>query len=41
MEAATHWFGKACDMFRPWDDSEDEPVPEEQKLAFAQTSDVY
>ncbi|PPQ73056.1 hypothetical protein CVT26_014648 [Gymnopilus dilepis] len=40
MEAATHWFGKACDMFRPWDDSEDEPVPEEQKLAFAQTSDA-
>ncbi|KAF8900160.1 hypothetical protein CPB84DRAFT_1847410 [Gymnopilus junonius] len=40
VETATHWFGKACDMLRPWDDSDEEEIPEEQKQAFAQTSDA-
>ena len=38
----TGWFGKACELMRPWGDSEntDDAIPEEQKQAFAETSAV-
>ncbi|KAF9562878.1 hypothetical protein CPC08DRAFT_633569 [Agrocybe pediades] len=36
----TSWFGKACDFIRPWEDNDEEEIPEEQKLAFTRTSEA-
>ncbi|KDR78325.1 hypothetical protein GALMADRAFT_245445 [Galerina marginata CBS 339.88] len=39
-EPVTSWFGKACELIRPWEDSDEEEIPDEQKQAFAQTRDA-
>lgn len=40
VEPPTSWFGKACNLIRPWEDNEDEDIPEEQKQAYIQTREV-
>ncbi|PPQ82740.1 hypothetical protein CVT25_009294 [Psilocybe cyanescens] len=40
VEPPTSWFGKACNLIRPWEDNEDEDIPEEQKQAYIQTREA-
>jgi len=40
IDSCTSWFGKACDFIRPWEDNDEEEIPEEQKQAFNKTREV-